>query len=312
MRTSSARYVGAHNANTTKFSDLQTTDFVGNSNSQKLQQKQLKYQHHFEGGLAHITSLRHDTFLRLFPRGILRILHAGEITQEENCWICGEFVHIFAAALSLRWSIHTQTHVLMSMYTPTHCPDTGRKFTRAERKAANKAKFKAEMKAKAKARKSAPKQAPKRADTPKPTRASLMRLTKAQLVEMLVGSEAPASEPASAPKPKRKKRKTTKTRKPSPTQRVADRQERAHHGRPAVGPVTPTDSPRSADVAATRETVRAVGAANARRRAFELATHWAYSPNFGGHFLPSQQEELTRLLGSTDVATYEDVVALTV
>lgn len=302
--------MGTHNANTAKFPDLQTTDFVDNFDSQKLQQKQLKYQHYFGGGLARITPLRHDTFLRLFPRGILRILHAGEITQEENCWICGEFVHIFAAAPSLRWGTHTQTHVLMSMYTPTHCPDTGRKFTRAERKAANKAKFKAEMKAQAKARKSAPKQAPKQADTPKPTRASLMRLTKAQLVDMLVGSEAGASEPASAPKPKRKKRKSTKARKPSPTQRVADRQERAHHGRPDT-PVTPTSTPRTADVAATRETVRAVGAANARRRAFELATHWAYSPNFGGCFLPSQQEELTRLLGSTDVTTYEDVVALT-
>jgi hypothetical protein len=38
-------------------------------------------------------------------------------------------------------------------YTPTHCPDTGRKFTRSERKAANKARFKAEMAKAAKARK---------------------------------------------------------------------------------------------------------------------------------------------------------------
>ena len=29
-------------------------------------------------------------------------------------------------------------------YTPTHCPETGRKFTKAERKAANKAKYAAE------------------------------------------------------------------------------------------------------------------------------------------------------------------------
>ena len=147
------------------------------------------------------------------------------------------------------------------MYTPTHCPDTGRKFTRAERKAANKAKFQAEQ---AKLRK---------------------------------------SKPASKRKPKQ-------ASKPSPTQRVADRQERAHHGRPD-GVVKPSKVKRTADVQATRELVRSVGTTNAKRRAFELATHWAYSPNFGGRFLPSQQEELTRLLGSTDVSTYEDVVALT-
>ena len=32
----------------------------------------------------------------------------------------------------------------MSTYTPTHCPETGRKFTKAERKAANKARYAAE------------------------------------------------------------------------------------------------------------------------------------------------------------------------
>lgn len=35
----------------------------------------------------------------------------------------------------------------MSTYTPTHCPETGRKFTKAERSIANKAKYAAERKA---------------------------------------------------------------------------------------------------------------------------------------------------------------------
>ena len=196
------------------------------------------------------------------------------------------------------------------MYTPTHCPDTGRKFTRAERKAANKAKFQAEQ---AKLRKSKPasKRKPKQASKPALTQKSLMRLTKAELVSMLMGTQ-PKRESAPKPKakPKAKAKAKVKTRKPSPTQRVADKQERAHHGRPD-GVVKPSKVKRTADVQATRELVRSVGTTNAKRRAFELATHWAYSPNFGGCFLPSQQEELTRLLGSTDVSTYEDVVALT-
>lgn len=37
-------------------------------------------------------------------------------------------------------------------YTPTHCPETGRKYTRAERRAANKAKFAQEQEAKRKAK----------------------------------------------------------------------------------------------------------------------------------------------------------------
>ena len=35
----------------------------------------------------------------------------------------------------------------MQTYTPTHCPETGRKFTKAERSIANKAKYAAERKA---------------------------------------------------------------------------------------------------------------------------------------------------------------------
>tara|TARA_R100001510_G_scaffold8764_1_gene6740 strand:+ start:472 stop:1047 length:576 start_codon:yes stop_codon:yes gene_type:complete len=185
-------------------------------------------------------------------------------------------------------------------YTPTHCPDTGRKFTRSERKAANKARFRAELKASTPKRK----QASKPAKAGKPTKASLMRLTKAQLVDLLMQA------PTEAPKRKPKRKSAPKVRKATPAQRVADRQERTHHGRPDT-PVTPQAHPHTADVDAARATARQAGARNRRQRAFELATRWTFSPSGGGIFSPEQQAELTRLLGSTDVSTYEDVVALT-
>ena len=50
-------------------------------------------------------------------------------------------------------------------YTPTHCPKTGRKFTKDERRANNKAKWLAEQAAKAKARKA---DKPKGKSKPKP------------------------------------------------------------------------------------------------------------------------------------------------
>ena len=235
-------------------------------------------------------------------------------------------VHYLCGGLNVEvtQNIHTMA---TAHYTPTHCPDTGRKFTRAERKAANKARFKAELEAstpkpKRVKRKGqlvvthhddalntrvytlAPKRKPAKAG--KPTKASLMRLTKAQLVDLLMQA------PAEAPKPKRKpKRKSApKARKATPSQRVADRQDRTHHGRPDT-PVTPQAQPHTADVEAARATARQTGARNRNRRAFDLATSWAFNPGHGGHFTPEQQGELTRLLGSTDVSTYEDVVALT-
>jgi len=191
-------------------------------------------------------------------------------------------------------------------YTPTHCPTTGRKFTRSERKAANKARFKAEMAA----------SSPKPAKASKPTKASLMRLTKAQLVDMLLSSPAEAEAPKRKAKAKTntkakpKRKSTPKARKATPSQRVADRQDRTHHGRPDT-PVTPQAEPHTADVDAARSIARQTGARNRRQRAFDLATRWTFSPSGGGHFTPEQQAELTRLLGSTDVSTYEDVVALT-
>jgi len=120
-------------------------------------------------------------------------------------------------------------------YTPTHCPQTGRKFTKAERKAANKARYAAERaaqsaskpksKRKAKAQKASPKptKVSVSAKAGKPTKASLMRLTKAQLVDLLfkVSSGYDLALPAKAEAPKRKpkaKRKPTQAvRKPKRT-----------------------------------------------------------------------------------------------
>lgn len=60
-------------------------------------------------------------------------------------------------------------------YTPTHCPDTGRKFTKAERKAANKAKYAAERSASKPKAKRKPTQAVR-----KPKRSSADGLEQAQ------------------------------------------------------------------------------------------------------------------------------------
>jgi len=226
-------------------------------------------------------------------------------------WFFHELFITFVAASTSK-SLKPFSPMATATYTPTHCPDTGRKFTKAERKAANKAKFKAELAAKVK-----PKRKPKpaTASTPKATqdlfRAPLMRLTKAQLVDMILGTTEDV--PAAAPKrkPKRKKAAAPKARKATPQERTADRQDRTHHGRPAVGPITPQPEAPKADVSHAREVARATGARNRRQRAFELATSWAFDGTYGGTFLPTQQAELTRLLGSTDVSTYEDVVAIT-
>ena len=107
-------------------------------------------------------------------------------------------------------------------YTPTHCPQTGRKFTKAERKAANKARYAAERAAQASS-KPAPKRKPKAQKAKAqpvtvavPTRkARLMRMTKAQLVDLIVGSEAVASKPERKSKTKRKP--TQAVRKPKRT-----------------------------------------------------------------------------------------------
>lgn len=199
-------------------------------------------------------------------------------------------------------------------YTPTHCPQTGRKFTRAERKAANKAKFKATLTSKpTKASKPAKASKPKRKPVPKATadlfRAPLMRLTKAELVDMILGDSTPT--PPSKPKRKAKasKPKATKTRKATPQERTADRQERAAQGPKGVGPITPQPDAPKADVSKARKAGKAQGETNRAKRAHKLALKWAFDGTYGGMFLPTQQAELKRLLGDVDVATYEDVMA---
>lgn len=105
-------------------------------------------------------------------------------------------------------------------YTPTHCPETGRKFTKAERKAANRAKYAAERaaqtasKPKAKRKAKAQKASPKPKAVSVPTRkAKLMRMTKAQLVDLIIGAEPPAPKR----KPKAKRKPTQAVRKPKRT-----------------------------------------------------------------------------------------------
>ena len=118
-------------------------------------------------------------------------------------------------------------------YTPTHCPETGRKFTKAERKAANKARYAAERAAQTATKPKSKRKAKAQKASPKPTKVSvpakvqpvggkagkrkLMRMTKAELVAIIVGSEAPASEPAPKRKPKAKRKPTQAVRKPKRT-----------------------------------------------------------------------------------------------
>lgn len=178
------------------------------------------------------------------------------------------------------------------MYTPTHCPQTGRKFTRAERKSANKAKF-----AKAQA------QAGKPAKASAPTKAGLMKMTKAELVAIIMATPAKAS--ASTPKRKGKQASA----KATPSTRVADKQDKAFHGRPDT-PVTPKQEPVGADVEQARKSAREQGLRNRLNHAMKLATDWAFKGAYGGMYTKEQQAELTRLTGSTSVATYEDVMAV--
>ena len=110
-------------------------------------------------------------------------------------------------------------------YTPTHCPETGRKLTRAERRAANKAKFAQEQAAK---RKSAKPKATKRkakpkakAKTAKQSRADVLceqyGLTMEQMFDIMDACQTAntytpvdVQEDTTPPAPKRTKAKRTK------------------------------------------------------------------------------------------------------
>jgi len=116
-------------------------------------------------------------------------------------------------------------------YTPTHCPETGRKFTKAERKAANKARYAAERSAQTPKPKRKQK-AQKVSSTPKPTptrsKAQLMKMTKAQLVELLMPEPKP--EPKAKRKAKRKATPSVKRPKRSSEAGIEQAQARANVG----------------------------------------------------------------------------------
>ena len=137
-------------------------------------------------------------------------------------------------------------------YTPTHCPETGRKFTKAERKAANKARYAAERaaqtpKPKSKRKPKAQKEGgvpdfeqtkaqlkellmPDHPTKPTPTRskAQLMKMTKAQLVELLMPEPKP--EPKAKRKAKRKATPSVKRPKRSSAAGIEQAQARANVG----------------------------------------------------------------------------------
>jgi hypothetical protein len=123
-------------------------------------------------------------------------------------------------------------------FTPTHCPETGRKFTKAERKAANKAKYAAMRSAQAAP---AQKAKPSKAKASKPTPAApvapsvtdlkvLMRHTKAELCQMIQGYQVLSlsleQEPAAPAKPKACKRKPVKASRPNANERLEARMQR--------------------------------------------------------------------------------------
>lgn len=117
-------------------------------------------------------------------------------------------------------------------FTPTHCPETGRKFTKAERKAANKAKY-AAMRAEQAASK--PTRKPAQEAKPRSLKVTdlkvLMRHTKAELCQMIQGyqaaSVAPAAPKQAPAKPKASKpAKATRSRKPNAEERLEARMQR--------------------------------------------------------------------------------------
>ena len=180
------------------------------------------------------------------------------------------------------------------MYTPTRCPTTGRKFTRAERKAANKAKF-----AKSQAQASKPTKASKRKPKLDPVEQEAVKLAE-QAIKEILKRQAERT-------PKRKGKQASA--KATPSTKVADKQDKAFHGRPDT-PVTPKQGPVGADVEQARKSAREQGLVNRLEHAMKLATKWAYTGTYGGMYTKEQRAELTRLTGSDNVSTYEDVMVV--
>ena len=123
-------------------------------------------------------------------------------------------------------------------YTPTHCPETGRKLTRAERRAANKAKFAQEQAAKRKSAKpKATKRKPKaKAKTAKQSRADVLceqyGLTMEQMFDIMDACQTAntytpvdVQEDTTPPAPERTKRKpvTKNERLEAQAQRLSNR-----------------------------------------------------------------------------------------
>ena len=104
--------------------------------------------------------------------------------------------------------------------------------------------------------------------------------------------------------------KARKARKATPAQRVADRQERAHHGKADSAVTKMVFGKPDADVEAAREAARNLSERKRFDRAIALARKWQYAANFGGCFLTEQQEELTRLTGHTGITTYFEAMAV--
>jgi len=65
-----------------------------------------------------------------------------------------------------------------------------------------------------------------------------------------------------------------------------------------------------ADVERARKSAREQGLVNRLERAMKLATNWAYNGTYKGVYREEQQAELTRLTGSDNVSTYEDVMVV--
>ena len=79
-----------------------------------------------------------------------------------------------------------------------------------------------------------------------------------EALDFVTNLEEVADKPSKKAKSKKRRRKTTK--KATPTQRVADRQEKAFHGK-ADSPVKPSKKAKTASVEAARESAKAVSVA---------------------------------------------------
>ena len=118
-------------------------------------------------------------------------------------------------------------------YTPTHCPETGRKLTRAERREANKAKFAQEQATKRKGKAKA--KAKAKATTAKQSRADILckqyGLTMEQMFDIVDACQTAntytpvdVEEDDTPPAPKRKtKRKTKNEKLEAQAQRLSNR-----------------------------------------------------------------------------------------